>query len=452
MENKLGQNKDLSTLSRLLQLETMARAAATREALQFLLVNETRHLLAYRQAYLFLSLHPIKRDCELVAVSSVSFVDKNAPSVKWHEHVIAELFDSETIDRQKLLNIADCPENLKAGWKEFSLPFVLWTPLTLPDGTFIGGLWLSRETAWKENETALCKRLNETFAHALVALTGRKKLHRTPRTVRMAAWITILLLLVAFAKPIRLSALAPAEVSPDEPAVVSAPINGVIADILHPPNTYVSIGTPIFYFEDTDLRNEYIVAEKTLAVAIAEYKKATQGAFQDAKSKAQIAYLKAQTELHETELNYARELLGRVEVKAEKSGILIYSDKSDWVGRPVQVGERIMEIADPGEIYLKISLPVDDAIVLSEGADVDVFLDADPLTPLKAVVTRTSYKAEKSSDDILTYRVYAKFRNQSEKDLRIGLQGTAKVYGERVSLFFYLFRRPISFVRQLLGI
>ena len=452
MSKDKEQNPESSALSRLLQLESMARAAATPEALQFLLVNETRHLLAYRHAYLFLSLHPIKRDCELVAASSISFIDKNATFVKWLEHTIAEVFNNETIDKQKQINIADCPENLKAGWKEFSLPFVLWTPLQLPDGTFIGGLWLSRETSWKENEMALCKRLNETYAHALVALTGRKKLHRTPMSVRMAAWITVLLLLVAFAKPIRLSALAPAEVVPQEPVVVSAPINGVIADIAHSPNTYVAQGTTIFYLEDTELRNQYIVAEKTLAVAQAEYRKATQGAFQDAKSKAQIAYLKAQTELNDTELQYARELLDRVEVKAEKSGILIYSDKSDWIGRPVQVGERLMEIADPGDVNLKINLPVEDAIVLFEGADVDVFLDADPLKPLSAVITRTGYKAEKSDQDILTYRVYAKFRNPSEENLRIGLQGTAKVYGERVSLFFYLFRRPISFVRQLLGI
>ena len=34
---------------------------------------------------------------------------------------------------------------------------------------------------------------------------------------------------------------------------------------------------------------------------------------------------------------------------------------------------------------------------------------------------------------------------------RIGLRGTAKVYGEKVSLFYYLFRRPITYLRQHLG-
>ena len=30
--------------------------------------------------------------------------------------------------------------------------------------------------------------------------------------------------------------------------------------------------------------------------------------------------------------------------------------------------------------------------------------------------------------------------------------GTAKVYGDRTILFYYLFRKPITFIRQLIGI
>ena len=35
---------------------------------------------------------------------------------------------------------------------------------------------------------------------------------------------------------------------------------------------------------------------------------------------------------------------------------------------------------------------------------------------------------------------------------RIGLRGTAKIFGEEVKLFFFLFRKPIIFVRQTLGL
>ncbi|MCA9481750.1 MAG: HlyD family secretion protein, partial [Nitrospira sp.] len=71
--------------------------------------------------------------------------------------------------------------------------------------------------------------------------------------------------------------------------------------------------------------------------------------------------------------------LQQVEVTAPRDGVVIFGDPSDWVGRPVVVGERIMEVADPQQYQLKIDLPVEDAMVLQEGADVDVFLDAHPL-------------------------------------------------------------------------
>jgi multidrug resistance efflux pump len=452
VDNTQQQAPDITAVSKLLQLESMARAASSAEALQFMIVNETRRLIPYRQAYLFISAHPIKRDCKLVAASSIAIIEKNAPFASWLEKTLDKVFTSETISSQRLLDVASCPEELKEGWNEFSLPFVLWTPLKLPDGTFIGGLWMTRETPWQEKELPLLKRLGETYGHALVAVNSRRNLYHRPRAVTIAVWVIIIFLLLVFVKPIKLSALAPAEIIAKDPVVVSSPMDGVISEIEFSPNTRVSEGETLFVFEDTNLRNEYNVAEKTLAVAEAEYRKAAQGSFGDAKSKAQVAFLLAQTELHRSKLAFARELLDKINVKAEKSGLLIYTDKSDWIGRPIQVGEHVMEIADTKKIQLKINLSIDDAIVLNEGAKVDVFLDADPLHSIEATVSSTSYMAEKYNQDTLSYRVYAEFDNIDQERLRIGLQGTAKMYGERVSVFFYLFRRPISYVRQLLGI
>lgn len=69
-----AQAQDLGSVSKLLQLESMARAAASVDELRFLIVNETRRLIPYRQAYLFSSSHPIKRDCKLVCASRKSVV------------------------------------------------------------------------------------------------------------------------------------------------------------------------------------------------------------------------------------------------------------------------------------------------------------------------------------------------------------------------------------------
>ena len=228
-------------------------------------------------------------------------------------------------------------------------------------------------------------------------------------------------------------------------------MDGVIADLLVPPNTLVAKEEPIFVYQDTNLRNQYEVAEKQLAVAKAEYHQTAQAAFFDAQRKAQIPLLQAEAELRATERDYAKELLDQVKVKALRAGLLLYTDKSDWVGRPVQVGERIMEIADPSQIEVRIDLPVEDAIVLKMGAEVRVFLDAKPLDTFQAEVTHAGYHAEVLPGDILAYRVTAQFKD-IQPDVRIGWQGTAKIYGERTSLFFLLFRRPISALRQFLGI
>ena len=452
MMSSESQDQYLASISKLLQLESMARAATSVDALRFMIVNETRRLLPYRQAYLFSSLHPIKRDCKLVCASSVSVIEDHAPFATWLEKMLAAIFDSESIATQRIVDEAQCPEKLKEGWQEFSLPFALWTPLKLPDGTFIGGLWVTRETPWQDNELALFKRLGETYAHALVAIASRRKLYHRPKRISFAVWVIILFLLAVFTKPIRLSALAPAEIVAKDSVIVSSPMDGVIAEIDFPANTYVSKGETIFLLEDTNLRNEYNVVEKTLAVAEAEYRKASQDSFRDSKSKSEVALLKSQTELHRTKLDYAAELLDNIHVDAAKDGLLIYTNKSDWIGKPVQVGERVMEIADPEKIQLKINLSVEDAIVLIESAGVDVFLDVDPLNPVTAKIVSASYMAEEYNQDTLAYQLYAEFDEIDNEKLRIGSQGTAKIYGERVSIFFYLFRRPISYVRQLFGV
>ena len=42
--------------------------------------------------------------------------------------------------------------------------------------------------------------------------------------------------------------------------------------------------------------------------------------------------------------------------------------------------------------------------------------------------------------------------DDSSRMPRIGLRGTAKIYGEKVTLFYYLARRPLAAARQFLGL
>lgn len=433
----------------LLQLEASARRVQEIDALYFYIVNETRRLINYRQAVIFIADDNTRNTMRAKAISSIAVVDKDAPMVQWLEQ---NLNTWQRANPELMLAALDATmvdaESAEA-WADFSLPYVAWAAMKTPAGKVMGGIWLARELPWQDNELTLLERLAETYAHALQAL---------PKTITRHVWRKpivryglIGLLLVALI-PVRLSTLAPAEIVPDEPIMVSAGIDGVIADIVIEPNSYVQPGQVLIRFEDTVLRNDYEVADKTLSVAETEHLRAMQASFIDPKVKADVALLKAKVDLAKAERDYARDMLARVEIKADRAGVALFNDALEWEGKPVKTGETIMELADPKHMALRINLPVKDAIPLDTDADALVFFDADPLHAMSAKITQTTYQAEVMSGDLLAYRIQAKFSHEPSDTMRIGWQGTAKLYGQKAPLVYYLFRRPIAFLRQYLGI
>jgi len=96
-------------------------------------------------------------------------------------------------------------------------------------------------------------------------------------------------------------------------------------------------------------------------------------------------------------------------------------------------------------------LPVADAINLEPGADMRLFLHVAPLSPLTAQLTQTSYQATLSPEGIASYRIRGAFDRPSA-EARVGLKGTAKLYGRRVLLAYVLFRRPLAALREWTGL
>jgi hypothetical protein len=142
--------------------------------------------------------------------------------------------------------------------------------------------------------------------------------------------------------------------------------------------------------------------------------------------------------------------LSRVDVVAGEDGIVVFGDPDDWLGRPVTTGERIMLLANPKKPGILIHLPVADAVSLDIGASVKLFLTVMPLSPLNATITETSFQAVLSPSGIASYRLRAAFVDADET-ARIGLRGTAKVYGGWVAMGYYLLRRPLATLREWSG-
>lgn len=435
-------------LTTLLHLEQRALVASTAANLGFTVANETLALVAYRQAAVFNIAANGK--AEVMTASGLVSVSDDSPFVVWLNR-FAQTFPSDGECHR--LSFADAAPEFGEGWQEWLPDQLLVASLRGVDGVVAGMVMYAREGPWHDGEVLLLDRLHLTFGYCLGALNLRKRgvawaVASLPRG--RARW-ALLGLVAALFIPVRLSALAPAEVVALNAMAVAAPQEGVIAAVFVQPNAPVKTGDVLFSMVDTTLSSRREVALKALSIASAEALAAQQRAFDDLKSKGDLAAATGRVNEKEAELAAVDALLGRIVVKAERDGIAIFSDANDWLGRPVQTGERVMQVANPNDTGVLIWLSAADALNLEAGAPVRLFLHTDPLSPLGAELYQTSYQAVQSPDGVAAYRLFGRF-DKTASPQRIGLRGTARVSGDWALLGYYLLRRPIAAVREWSGV
>lgn len=437
-------NASVQGLLGLLQLGQRVRAASSIEALGFVAVNETRAVLGYRQAALW------REGSGVAAVSGVPQVEHDAPYVQW----LARLFRAlGPVHAPRVLDPATLPALVAEEWTTWLPLHALVMPLPYAGGGPQALLLLAREQPWLDEELALAGELGALLGHGLYALRPREALWRRAVALlrrRKAWWKIALALLVVCLIPVRLSALAPAEVTPVDPFVVRAPLDGVIDSLKVVPNQPVKTGALLFNLDATTLRSRYASARKAYETAQEEYRQSAQQAVTDDKSKLQMAERRGDLAQKAVDVAYSADQLARVQVKAERDGVAVFADVNDWTGKAVVVGEKVLVLADPAKVELTGFLPVGDQIALKPGADVTFYPKASPFTAYHATVESVAYKATPTDEAVLAYRVKARFA-PGEPLPRLGLMGTSRLYAGRVPLIYYVLRRPLASLRQWLG-
>lgn len=431
------------TLVTLLQLGRRARSADSIEQLAFVMVNETLQLLDYRQAGLWLS-GGLGR---VAAVSGVPDPEPTAPYVQWLGHVFRRQLKQDSATQIQPLQPSDLDATLATDWASWLPAHALWLPLRAKEQT-LGVLLLARDTPWGEPELALARELQDVYAHALATHTRQRQRLRLWQGIRHTKWLWLAVAAVC-AFPVRLSVLAPAEVVPREPFLVRAPLDGVIDTFSVRPNQAVARGDALFNLDTTVLRSQHALARQAYQTAQEEFRQTAQLAVTDDKGKLDMALRRGQLAEKSVELDYSARQLERVQVKAERDGVAVFTDINDWLGKAVVLGEKILLIADPKQVELRIDLPAGDIIPIEAGAEVELYPNASPVFSYSARVQSLSYQAETTASGVLAYRVKAELH--SDNLPRIGLMGTAKITGDRVPLIYYLLRKPLTAARQWVG-
>ncbi|EXI80243.1 MAG: efflux transporter, RND family, MFP subunit [Candidatus Accumulibacter appositus] len=445
-------------------LASSARAAASLAELQFLICNDSRALLPFRQAML------LRRDARghwrLVCHSGLSVVDETSPYKLWLEAVVTwrdgqaaeqgeQGEEAQDGRRAGVIEAGELPESLQADWHEWLPAGLLALPLAGPEGPVMGWWLLARDEPWQwpapaPDPALWLPELQSVYGHALWAWLRPRRQWLALKLSRRKLLAGVALLLLLGALPVRLSVLAPAEITPIDPQIVAAPMDGVVKRIPVAPGAQVSSDEVLVEFDDTLLVNRRQVLEEATRTSRADLLQAEQQAFDDQhESRMALSVLRGKLSEKQAELESIARQSQRLQVRPPAAGVFIYGDQLDWAGKPLQTGERIGLLADPEAMNVTVWVPVADAINLQAGAEVRVYLHVAPLHSLPATLTETSFAAQPGPDGVVSYRIKA--RLEAREGARIGLKGTAKIYGERMPVIYLLLRRPLASLRTWCG-
>ena len=455
-----------SPLIQLIDLTRRARHASSAAELRFLLVNDSHILSAYRQAALWLSGTGVQ------ALSGVVQIEANAPYVLWLDKLMAHC--ARTLPAHGRIDPETLPDEFRETWPDWLPAHGYWLPIAATKDTPEGGLLLARDLPWADQEGLLLAEWTDAWTHSWGAmhkaawswrvLWSRLRhplaalISPSPENVaadlakpwwkrRKALWAYAVIGILLF--PVRLTVLAPGELVPANPDIIRAPVDGVVDVFYVQPNQKVKSGQALFDFDGMAMRSQLEVARQALATAEAEYRQTLQLAINDPKAKAMLSSLAGKIEEKRAEAAYLQEKMTRSRVVSPRDGVVLFDDPTEWIGRPVTVGERIMRVVNPEDVEVEAWVGVADAIPLDDDANVSLHLDSSPLSPVKARLRYFAHDAIQRPEGNYAYRLRASLLEKTGH--RVGLKGTVRISGHWVPLSYWALRRPWAGLRSLLG-
>lgn len=440
------------TLATLQQLTLEAGLAATPQQLAFRLLNRTIAYCAYDRATLWAT---NGRRISLLGVSGQVDVHRLAPlAVEW-QHAIAALPNrgqAQLVAAGSFGASADLWTTLERRTNGLS---AVWLPIHV-DARLVAGLWLERWGGGRftPGELTRLEPLALAYGVAWKAVTrsrGRWSQWLESRRRQAAALLGAALLVAMVLIPVPLRIVAPCETVPQEPLAITAPLAGVIAALPVLPGRAVEAGELLATYDREVALEELKVAEQQVQIVESDLQRARVQALSSPAARAEIALLENRLEQEKTRLRISQHRAAQLEVRAPVAGTVLVDDPHEWRGRPVQVGQRLMLLVDPRRTMLRIELPEHDNIDFDMARVVTVVLDADPRTIYTAKLQYVAIHSQNGRDGRPCFRAEAEWEHNAVAP-RVGLQGSAVLYGQRVSLGYWLLRRPLAAVRHWAGV
>ena len=431
-------------LALLNQLSLSAYRSQSRQSLIFQILNDTVQLTNYDRAALF----QISPSYKILGISGQAKVNKDSALVQKWKTLVKSLKDPKNT---QILS-KDSFEGNHDIWTDLSsvknAPNIQWFPL-LVNKEVILGLWLERwqNKNWTAGETDVLNFLVQAYAAAYEKHLPKVRVKRI--TKRQLLGFSAVLLCLLFFIHVPLRVVAPCEVVPKNPFLVTAPLDGIISDITVKPGQFVTKDTLLFEYDRRIPDQEFKVAQKQVQITNSELHRATSLSFKDKQQLSQVGILKLKLQREKANLEIAQYKVEKLDVLAPDTGVIMLNDPEEWRGKPVVVGERILKISNPENTQLRIWLPEGDNVELDQSKDVKVVLNVSPEHSYFAKLNYVADYSEVNEDQLPSFVAEADWNN--DYNLKLGLKGTAILYGDDVTLFYWIVRRPWGSLRNFFG-
>lgn len=434
----------VGSLYTLSQLLLRASAATRQDPFIFMATNDTLHLVPYDRAYL-VSFE--KQKPTIVGISGQIQVNELAPLVQQVQDAIASFSDATKPTAVEANNV---PQESHAA--------VYWLPIFY-DKELILGLWLEQ---WNQPsfafplegvERLLVEFLAPAYGIAWHRVHGRLSpsfLWAKHRRKSIAALALACLLLFVIPVPLRI--VAPCEVIAADPYIVRAPVEGVISEVVVLPGTQVAQGAPLVRYDRLAQESALKAAENQYLAKKLEVERAAVLGIKDPQKQGDLGVLQAQMLKEQANLKYVAGEVQKLTILSPVHGVVIIDSPDEWRGRPVRIGEKILTVGDPSKTKIQIWIPESDNVLINLQMPIKIVLNVSPMTSYAAKIDYIANETTIAQHEIPSYLAKAEWVDKPPEGVKLGLRGSAVIYGESVSLFYYIVRKPWYALRTFLGL
>ncbi|MBA2369231.1 MAG: HlyD family efflux transporter periplasmic adaptor subunit [Candidatus Protochlamydia sp.] len=417
----------------------------------FIMVNDTFQVMKYDRAILF---SKQKEKVKILGVSGLTDLNSQTEVTTRLRRAIQEL---KNYQEARLLTPEDF-SSLK-DWdylQSLRASTVYWLPLKVENEEL--GLWLEIY-----DDPNLATKLFQNFSPLLkdfltpAYVTAWKKFKHQPWrkastyfNKKYIGLASLLLLALLTLIPVRLRIVAPCEVVAINPYVLTAPLDGIIEKVLVRPGEEIKKDQILYEYDKKVPYHKLQATVKDVQILQEELNQSYALATEMTEEATKLGYLNIKLKKSQDELKFIKRQINLLTGKSPLNGLVSMDNPDEWRGKPVRIGEKIMTISSKEETKVRIWIPEYDNINFDKKLPVSIFLNTIPTKTFQAKIIFISPEVQVAEGELPGYEAEAEWISQETP--KLGLKGSAVLYGERVSILYYLLRKPISAIRKFMGV